>query len=162
MKREYLAKQARCPMIYIDETGFAPSTCRDYGWAKKGLRVRGMQQANLRPRTSLVGAYWNKQLIAPMLFEGSCNAELFNDWLEHQLLPSLLVGSVLVMDNATFHKTERTYRLIEDAGCELLFLSPYSPDLNPIEKLWANIKRKWRQVGGTIDQVLASSDYLTN
>ena len=86
-------------MIYLDETGFAPSTCRDYGWAKKGVRVRGLQQANLRPRTSLIGAYGNKQLIAPMLFEVSCNGELFNDWLEHQLLPNLLVGSVLVMDN---------------------------------------------------------------
>ena len=129
-------------MICLDETGFAPSTCRDYGWAKKGVRVRGVQQANLRPRTSLRGAYGDKQLIAAMLFEGSCNGELFNDWLEHQLLPNLLVGSVLVMDNARFHKTARTYRLIEESGCELLFLSPYSPDLNPIEKLLANIKRK--------------------
>lgn len=72
------------------------------------------------------------------------------------------MGSVLVMDYATFHKTQRTYRLIEDAGCELLFLSPYWPDLNPIEKLWANIKRKWRPQGGTMDQVLSSSYYLAN
>lgn len=160
MKREYLAKQARCPMVYIDETGFAPSTCRDYGWASKGRRVRGKQDAHRRPRTSLVGGYWNRQLIAPMLFEGCCNAEVFNDWLEHQLLPTLLMGSVIVMDNAAFHKSARTVKLIEEAGCELLFLSPYSPDLNPIEKLWANIKRKWRYAGGSIDDLLRSSDYL--
>jgi transposase len=66
------------------------------------------------------------------------------------------------MDNATFHKSERTAQLIEDAGCELLFLSPYSPDLNPIEKLWGNIKAGWKYASHlSIEQFLETSHYLT-
>jgi transposase len=60
------------------------------------------------------------------------------------LLPDLLVGSILVLDNATLHQSRRTQQLVEQAGCTLMFLSPYSPDLNPIEKCWANLKRAWR------------------
>ena len=76
--REYLAKQAHCPLVYIDATGFSLSTCRNYGWAKSGLRVHGLQQANQRPRTRLIGGYLNQRFIAPMLFEGTCNTEVFN------------------------------------------------------------------------------------
>jgi transposase len=149
-------------MVYIDETGFAPSTCRNYGWAKKGVQIHGVQQANLRPRTSLIGGYLNHRFIAPMLFDGTCNTEVFNQWLLHMLLPLLVTGSVIVMDNATFHKSERTAQIIEDAGCELLFLAPYSPDLNPIEKLWGNIKTGWKYESHlTIEQFLETSHYLT-
>lgn len=148
-------------MIYVDETGFAPTTHRQYGWGKRGERVDGLQHANQRPRTSLIGGYWDRKLVAPMLFEGTCNTEVFNQWLEQMLLPNLLVGSVIVLDNATFHKSERTVRLIEEAGCELLFLSPYSPDLNPIEKLWGNIKKQWRYACHlTIEQFLRQCNYL--
>lgn len=70
-----------------------------------------------------------------MLFEGACNTEVFNQWLLHMLLPGLVTGSVIMMDNAAFHKSAETIEIIEDAGCIPLFLSPYSPDLNPIEKL---------------------------
>lgn len=113
----------------------------------------GLHQANSRPRTSLLGGYLNNQLIAPMLFDGTCNSDVFNDWLEQMLLPNLVTGTILVMDNAAFHKSMQTKQLIEQAGCELLFLPPYSPDLNPIEKLWANIKRHWRYKGGDIESV---------
>ena len=147
-------------MIYLDETGFSTCTHRDYGWAPKGQIVYGLQHAHSRPRTSLIGAYWNKRLLAPMLFDGSCNVDVFNDWLEQMLLPCLLMGSVIVIDNASFHKSERTLRLMEEAGCEVLFLSPYSPDLNPIKKLWANIKRHWKYTGGTIQETIKSSVYL--
>ena len=109
-----------------------------------GKRVHGTHNADLRPRTSLLGGYLNNRLIAPMLFEGTCHPEVFNQWLEHMLLPGLLVGSVLVLDNATFHHSKRTRELVEQAGCTLLYLAPYSPDLNPIEKCWANLKRAWR------------------
>ena len=76
-----------------------------------------------------------------MVFSGSCNLELFNNWVEHFLVQELHPGQVVVMDNATFHKSQTTKQLIEDAGCQVIFLPPYSPDLNPIEKFWANMKR---------------------
>ena len=69
----------------------------------------------------------------------------FNYWLENCLLPTLGPGYTIVMDNAAFHKSEKTKILIEKARCNLLFLPPYSPDLNPIEKFWANLKAKIRK-----------------
>lgn len=70
------------------------------------------------------------------------NTDLFNYWLKNFLVKDLKPGQIIVMDNATFHKSEATQRIINSAGCELLFLPPYSPDFNPIEKFWANLKRK--------------------
>ncbi|MDR0275187.1 MAG: transposase [Burkholderiaceae bacterium] len=61
---------------------------------------------------------------------------------------------------ASFHKAEYTRRLVEHAGCQLLYLTPYSPDLNPIEKLWANLKRRWRKVGGALEEMIVTSDYF--
>jgi transposase len=146
-------------LIDLDETGFAPSTHRQHGWAAKGQRVGGLQSAQQRPRTSLIGAYRQCKLIAPMLFEGTCNTEVFNEWLEQMLLPELTAGSVIVLDNATFHTSKRTQELVEQVGCELLFLAPYSPDLNPIEKLWANLKRRWGERSGSLDELIRKSDY---
>jgi transposase len=94
-----------------------------------------------------------------MLFTGTCNTKVFNQWLEHMLLPGLMTGSVIVLDNATFHKSKQTRQLVEQAGCQLLYLPPYSPDLNPIEKLWANLKRLWRKVGGSLEKLIKMSDY---
>lgn len=148
-------------MVYVDETGFAPTTHRQYGWGRRGQRVYGLQHANQRPRTSLIGGYLNHQLIAPMLFEGTCNTEVFNQWLLHMLFPGLVTGSVIVMDNAAFHKSAETIEIIEDAGCVPLFLSPYSPDLNPIEKLWANLKRTWRYSPHlTLPELICGCHYL--
>jgi transposase len=65
-----------------------------------------------------------------------------NTWIEKALVPELKSGQVVVMDDAAFHKDRRTQELIEGAGCTLLLLLPHSPDLNPVEKFWANLKRK--------------------
>lgn len=79
-----------------------------------------------------------------MLFEGTCNIHIFNEWIKQFLLPILKKPSVIILDNATFHKARSTLQLVKEAGHRLLFLPPYSPHLNPIEKLWANIKRTWQ------------------
>lgn len=70
------------------------------------------------------------------------NTDLFNFWLVSFLVPELEIGDTVIMDNATFHKSEKTKKIIQDAQCNLIFLPPYSPDLNPIEKFWANFKAK--------------------
>ncbi|MDR0273909.1 MAG: transposase [Burkholderiaceae bacterium] len=70
-----------------------------------------LQNAQQRPRTSLIGGYREHKLMVPMLFEGACNTEVFNQWLEHMLLPQLASGSVLVLDNASFHQSQPTRRL---------------------------------------------------
>jgi transposase len=157
--RHWRAQLKGCPLVYLDETGFAPSTHRMHGWACRGKKVHGQQNGLKRPRTSLIGGYHEHKLIAPMLFEGTCNTGLFNRWLEQMLLPQLNAGSVIVLDNASFHKSEQTRQWVKQAGCQLLLLSPYSPDLNPIEKLWANFKHSWRITGQSLDDLIASSNY---
>lgn len=91
---------------------------------------------------NIIGALHQGKYLAPFTFYGSCNTEIFNLWLEKVLVPELTTGRVVILDNASFHNSKKTRDLIEGAGCRLIFLSPYSPDLNPIENFWAKMK-KW-------------------
>jgi len=93
------------------------------------------------------------RVIAPLLYTGTMNSELFNHYLEHCLLPELEQGTVVIMDNASFHKSELTEQLIKDKGCRLLFLPPYSPELNPIEKIWAVLKSQIRRFRSQFDSL---------
>lgn len=143
LKGLYKARSAGCDVIFIDQTGFVTRPWRRHGRAVRGERVYGERTGKRERRTSLIGGLRNNKLVAPMVYRGTCNANFFNAWLERLLLPALEPGSVVVLDNATFHKSRRSVELAQGAGCRLLFLPPYSPELNPIEKLWANIKRAW-------------------
>ena len=89
----------------MNEPGFAPTTCRNWGWSCKGQRVLGLQGAEQRPRTSLIGGYLGGKLVAPMLFEGTCNTEVFNQWLENMLLPELVTGTIHKSDSANSVKS---------------------------------------------------------
>jgi transposase len=128
-------------LVHVDECGFAPLVTRRYAYAPKGQRVYGLTSGQRKPRTSLIAARINGGLHVPFLFEGTCDTEVFNCWLETLLCPRLTEAHVVIMDNATFHKSPETAQLIEKAGATLLFLSPYSPDLNPIEKDFAALKK---------------------
>ncbi len=150
-------------IVYMDETGFAPGTSRSHGYSAKGKRIFGRVDSQTRPRTSLIGGYRDGKLLAPVLFNGTCNTETMNVWLKDHLLPELQRGSVIVMDNASFHKSQETRDIIKAAGCFVLFLPPYSPHLNPIEKLWANIKRAWKyDLSNSLDNILISRKHLWN
>ena len=94
-----------------------------------------------------------------MCFKGTCNTELFNAWIEQVLLPELKPGQVVILDNAAFHKSPKTKELIESAGCKLLFLPPYSPDLNPIETFWANLKAKIKSIIDNFNNLSQAIDY---
>ena len=80
----------------------------------------------------------------PTLYEMNCNKEIFNKWIE-MLITTLKPNQVVVMDNASFHKSSEVQRLIESVGCKLIYLPPYSPDLNPIEKFWSVLKKWFKQ-----------------
>ena len=143
-RREYIeeiSKLERNKIVYIDKSGVDETISRDRGWGKKGKKLVGKRSGKYYQRTNIIAGYVNNRSIAPFIFKGSCNTELFNKWVEEGLVKELEVGQVVVMDNAAFHRSQRTRQLIEKAGCKLIFLPPYSPDLNPIEKFWGNMKR---------------------
>jgi transposase len=96
--------------------------------------------------------------MAPVLFQGSVTAQVFEQWLREQLLPSLTQPSVLVLDNAAFHRPVVVTKLMEEAGHRVLFLPPYSPDFNPIEGDFAALKKKraYESPGTSIDELVAS------
>lgn len=141
--------------VYIDESGFAPYTARRYGYSPKGRRVHGLVPGKKYPRTSLIAARIGRYFAEPFLFQGTCNTEVFNTWVQWQLCPHLNDSHVVVMDNVSFHKGEETRNLIEKTGATLLFLPPYSPDLNPIEHDFAAIKtiREYNE-DKTIDDII--------
>jgi transposase len=93
----------------------------------------------------MLAAYCQQQLMAPFTVEGACNRVVFETWLETCLIPVLQPNQVVIVDNATFHHGGRIAELIEAAGCRLLYLPPYSPDLNRIEKCWAWLKSRIHQ-----------------
>jgi len=128
-------------LVYIDESGIDMSICKDRGWGRKSEKLVGKKSGKYYQRTNIIAGYVNRKSIAPMVFNGSCNSELFETWVEQFLIKELKPGQIVIMDNASFHRSQRTKDLIESVNCRIIFLPPYSPDLNPIEKFWANMKR---------------------
>lgn len=126
--------------MYIDEAGIDNQLYREYGRAPRGQKIYGEIAGKKRERVSIIGGLMGKTFIAPFTFQGGCNSDVFNAWLEKILLPALPKGTTIIMDNAAFHKSAKTRELIETFGCYLLFLPTYSPDLNPIEHWWHKIK----------------------
>ncbi len=132
-------------LVYVDESGIELKICKEKGWGKKSKKLVGKKSGKYYERTNIIAGLLNNQSIAPMVFNGSCNTDLFNNWVEYFLIKELKPGQVVIMDNASFHKSQKTKELIESVGCKLIFLPPYSPDMNPIEKFWANMKRWIKQ-----------------
>jgi len=132
---------------------------RRHGYAPRGQRCFGTQDWHVRGRINVIGALLGKVLPSIGLTTANVDADLFNMWLEQDLIPKLPAKSVLVMDNATFHKRADTRERIEAAGHTLEYLPPYSPDLNPIEQRWAQAKAVRRRTGRTTEQIFANQNW---
>lgn len=146
-------------LVYIDESGIELNICKNRGWGKKGEILHRKKSGKYYQRTNIIAGYVNRRSIAPFVFNGPCNTVLFNIWVERFLIKELKPGQVVIMDNASFHRSNRTRQLIESVGCSVIFLPPYSPDFNPIEKFWASMKR-W--IEDKINEIPNLFDALTN
>lgn len=135
--------------MYVDESGIDNRDTYDYGWHEKGKRLYALKEGKRSVRVSIIAALRTSKLVAPLTFEGVCNRQVFEKWLEKMLLPTLVPGQTIILDNATFHKSEKIRKLIEDAKCELKYLPAYSPDLNEIEHQWFSIKSKVKKMASS-------------
>ncbi|WP_226883510.1 IS630 family transposase [Neisseria yangbaofengii] len=127
------------PVVYLDESGFRTSCYRPYAYAPKSRRCYALHDWQGHHQTDAVGALFHGKLFAVGLFDCSIDRRIFDAWVERILIPELPQNSVVVMDNATFHKGS-ALALLKEKGHTVLWLPPYSPDLNQIEKKWAWIK----------------------
>ncbi|MBU2714541.1 IS630 family transposase, partial [Zooshikella harenae] len=127
-------------MVYLDESGFAQDMPRIHGYSHSGKRCYGVHDWQAKGRINAIGAIVGMTFLTVGLFEGSINSDVFYAWLTQELIPVLPENAVVVMDNASFHKRRDIIDAIEQSGALLEFLPPYSPDFNPIEKKWAQVK----------------------
>jgi transposase len=127
-------------IVHLDESGFEKETLRDDGYAKIGTRCVDVFDWQAKGRTNVIGAIFGGILLGIGLFEFNINADVFHGWVVQCLLPALPSNSVVVMDNASFHKRQDIQEAITQAGHILEYLPPYSPDLNPIEKNGRKLK----------------------
>lgn len=134
------------PKVYLDETGFDTFYYRPYAYALRGQIVKARISGKRYERMSLVAARGDRELVAPMIYKGTMDSSLFEAWFGQFLLKELKEPSVIIMDNARFHRMAVLREMAQRAGHIILPLPPYSPELNPIEKVWANIKRHLRKV----------------
>ena len=132
-------------MVYIDERGLDQAMPREYGYAPRGKRLAGdVSGKRFTERHSIIAGLCAGEAIAPWVFNGYCDTEVVLTGVKPVWVPELKPGMTLVMDNASFHKAPAIREAIEAAGCHLIFLPPYSPDLNPVAKRTGG---HWRNFG---------------
>ena len=136
-------------LVFLDETGASTKTARLYGWGPRSERVAADVPHGHWKTTTFVGALRSTGMTAPMVVDGAMNGELFLAYLEQQLTPTLRKGDFVIMDNLSSHKKAGVREAIESAGARLMYLPPYSLDLNPIELAFSKLKTLLRKVRGT-------------
>jgi transposase len=155
-------------LVFIDETWTSTGMTRLYGRAPKGQRCIASAPHGHWNTTTFVAGLRHRQLTAPLVADGPMDGELFLAYVRQFLCPTLRAGDIVILDNLSSHKVAGVQEAITAAGAILLYLPPYSPDLNPIEKLFAKLKallRKaakrsvetlWNQIGELLDTLTSS------
>jgi len=144
-------------LIFIDETWVKTNMARQYGRAPRGERlVAAVPQGHWKTSTFIAGLC-DDSLLAPGVFDGAINGELFLAYVEQALVPTLRPGDTVIMDNLGSHKVAGVRQAIEATGARQLFLPAYSPDLNPIEMVFSKLKAELRkQAIRTVDALWAA------
>jgi transposase len=151
-------------LVFIDETWCSTNMARTRGRAPKGERLRASIPHGHWKTTTFVAGLRLSGMVAPLVLDGPINGEAFQAYVDQILIPDLVPGDVVVMNNLGSHKLPGVRGAIEKAGAKLLYLPPYSPDFNPLEKAFSKLKallRKasertveglWNAIGELIDQ----------
>jgi transposase len=142
---EELTKIPEEKRVYIDESGKNTNLDREYGYAPRGKLVEGKTSGKKADKLNIVAAKRGDKIIEPHEYNCAMNSRLFVWFM--LLLKCAEAGSVFIMDNARFHRKDILRGMAEAANCRVLFLPAYSPDLNPIEHVWANLKTFLRNYG---------------
>ena len=163
-------------LVFIDETWAKTNMGPLRGWAPKGQRLRAQVPFGHWKTMTFLAALRHDRIDAPWVFDGPINGDSFRTYVEQELVPTLSPGDIVVWDNLGSHKSQAVRAAIRAAGAHLLFLPPYSPDLNPIEQVFAKLKhllRKaaertveatWGRIGDLLNQFSPQecANYLVN
>jgi len=163
-------------LVFIDETWVKTNMAPLRGWGQRGVRLPGTAPFGHWNTSTFIAALRCDRIDAPWVFDGPVNGDVFRTYVEKVLVPTLNPGDIVVMDNLGSHKGVAVRRAIRKAGAHLLFLPPYSPDLNPIEQAFAKLKHwlrhartrsretLWRAVGAILDRISPDecANYLEN
>ena len=141
-------------LVFVDEMGSNTSLTPLYGWSRRGERALAKVPRNWGANVTLLASISVEGTGPSLAVEGSTTREVFEVYLEHFLAPALRPGQVVVLDNLSAHKGGRVRELVEEQCCELVYLPPYSPDLNPIEEAFAKLKTLLRRAGARTREAL--------
>lgn len=161
--KKYQGRLDPTRLVFIDETWAKTNMTPIRGWSKRGSKLIAKAPFGKWKTLTFVAALRHDRIDAPCVLDGPINGQLFTTYVEQFLVPTLQPGDIVVMDNLGSHKGPAVRKAIREAGARLLFLPPYSPDLNPIEQVFAKLKlllRKaaersveatWRRIGTLLD-----------
>jgi transposase len=141
-------------LVFLDETGINTGMTRLYGRGTHGARVTDHVPDARFERTSILSSVRLNGDLVPLVFEGSLNGKLFKEYVSKILIPTLQEGDIVIMDNLKSHKVKGIASIIQAAGANVVYLPPYSPDLNPIEMMWSKIKAQLRKTKARTKQLL--------
>jgi transposase len=148
-------------LIFLDESGVTTSMTRLYGRARRGQRVHEATPGGHWKILTILGAMGLGGMVATMTVEAATDSDIFLAYLDQVLCPQLRPGDVVVMDNLSSHKVTGVRERLQQRGADVLYLPPYSPDLNPIEKAWAKLKQLLRATKArdsrTLDQAITEA-----
>ena len=144
-------------LVFIDETWTKTNMTRLRGWAPRGQRLVDKVPQGKWKTATFLAALRNDRIDAPCLFDGPINGERFHAYVEQFLVPTLKPGDVVILDNLGSHKGKAVRTAIRDVGARLVFLPKYSPDLNPIEQVFAKFKTLLRKAGARSYQAISDA-----
>ena len=131
-------------LVFLDESGAQTNMTRTHGRAPRGQRVIEKLPHGHWQTTTMISAIRSSGPFASVIVNGATDSDVFRTYVQEALAPQLEAGDVVILDNLQPHKAAGVKEMIEAAGAKLLYLPPYSPDLNPIENMWSKVKRKLR------------------